>query len=114
LDIGQDIQQNAANIISTIPALGIGTLQTSAENVQDYRARHIVGVTVSRSFGPVDLQVQNAFTPQDWSGRIYGSATYSIDRFKFSLSAFQNYGAEATAFRQDIDNQVSLAILGRF
>jgi len=68
----------------------------------------------TKSIGDFDLALQNQFSLQDFSGRLYGSLLYSVGPAEFSLSLLQSYGQEGGAFNQDVETQLVTGLLVRF
>ena len=114
LDLAHDLSNNARSILTTIPALANGTLGEAALNQLPYLGQHNLSLIGTKSIGDFDLTLQNQLNLQDFSGRIYGSMTYSTGPAKFALSLLQSYGREGGAFRQDIDTQIVTGLMIRY
>lgn len=113
-DLARSIQRSAYRHLATAPAAALTQLGNAANSVVDYYGQHMIGLTVSKSVGAVDLEVNNVIDLIDGSGRLFGSATYSIGPAKASLSGFTSYGKKGAAFRQNLESEVTAALLWRF
>ncbi len=114
LDLAHDISIRANENLSAAPALALGTLGEAALNQLPYLGRHNMSLIATKSIGDFDLALQNQFSLQDFSGRLYGSLLYSVGPAKFSLSLLQSYGQEGGAFNQDVETQLVTGLLVRF
>ena len=114
LDLAHDLSNNARSILSTIPALANGTLGEAALNQLPYLGQHNLSLIGTKSIGDFDLTLQNQLNLQDYSGRVYGSMTYSHGPAKYALSILQSYGREGGAFRQDIGTQIVTGLMIRY
>lgn len=114
LDLAHDIAVKANENISSSPALALGTLGEAALNELPYLGRHNMSLIATKTIGDFDLALQNQFSLQDFSGRLYGVLLYSVGPAKFSLSLLQSYGQDGGAFNQGVETQLVTGFLLRF